>query len=95
MVRIFLKAMPLEFAVDGGVAPTKISSHFLWCNAGKKKIFNLAAFLFREMRHYTSPKKFVRLNALPPPGRGNIFSYYAASYFIIQFCKTKRTFLFL
>ena len=71
VVRIFLDPMPLEFPVDGGVAPTKIPSHFLRRNAGKKKILNLAATLFREMRHCSPPEKFVRLNALPPPGRGS------------------------
>ena len=71
VVRIFLDPMPLEFAVDGGVTPAKIPGHFLGLNAGKKKILNLAAFLFREMRHCSPPEKFVRLNALPPPGRGS------------------------
>ena len=79
VVRIFLNPMPLEFAVDGGVTPAKIPGHFLRRNAGKKKILNLAAFLFREMRHCSPPEKFVRVNALPPSREGGISSYYAAS----------------
>ena len=93
VVRIFLNPMPLEFAVDGGVTPAKIPGHFLGLNAGKKKILNLAAFLFREMRHCSPPEKFVRLNALPPPRE--VEPSLLTMPHIIQFCKTKRTLPFL
>ena len=93
VVRIFLNPMPLEFAVDGGVTPAKIPGHFLGLYAGKKKILNLAAFLFREMRHRTPPEKICKTKRTSPSREGE--PSLLTMQHIIRFCKTNRTLSFL